>query len=102
MSLSRTRVTCAAFVHLRGIHTLNMHSCNQVGITDEAFAHLKGIHALYMSNCTQEGITDAAFAHIIGVAHNSVEILDISRCSQLSDALKKRLRVAVPTLRSDF
>ena len=30
----------ADFVHLAGIHTLNMSRCNQEGITDTAFSHL--------------------------------------------------------------
>ena len=34
-------ITDAAFVHLQGIHTLNMMGCNQ--ITDAAFGHLGGI-----------------------------------------------------------
>jgi hypothetical protein len=36
----------ADFVHFEGIHTLDMSSCRQVGITDAAFVHLKGIHTL--------------------------------------------------------
>ena len=48
-------VTDAAFVHLRGIHTLTMIDCKQAGITDAAFAHLRGIHKLDMRQCNQEG-----------------------------------------------
>ena len=47
------RVTDAAFVHLRGIHTLYMYACNQATITDAAFVHLCGIQSLSMSGCTQ-------------------------------------------------
>ena len=39
-------VTDAAFVHLRGIHTLNMSESNQSTITDAAFVHLRWIHTL--------------------------------------------------------
>jgi hypothetical protein len=58
-------VTDAAFVHLRGIHTLNMFSCYQDAITDAAFRHLRGIHTIVMTNCTQ--LTDAAFVHLRGI-----------------------------------
>ena len=61
----RTDLTDAAFVHLKGIHTLDMHECNQ--ITDAAFAHLKGIHTLDMGECNQDTITDAAFVHLKGI-----------------------------------
>ncbi len=36
-----------------------MSWCWQVGITDAAFVHLKGIHTLHMKNCTQGGITQS-------------------------------------------
>jgi hypothetical protein len=55
------------FVHLKGIHTLNMAYCDQAGITDAAFVHLKGIHTLSMSGCNQVGITDAAFVNLKGI-----------------------------------
>jgi hypothetical protein len=57
----------ADFVHLRGIHTLDMSFCFQATITDGAFVHLRGIHTLDMSNCNQATITDGAFAHLRGV-----------------------------------
>ena len=36
----------ASFVHLRGIHTLDMRYCSQ--ITDTIFAYLRGIHTFYV------------------------------------------------------
>ena len=45
------QITDAAFVHLCGIHTLDMSHCNQ--ITDAAFVHLCGIHILTMIGCDQ-------------------------------------------------
>ena len=36
----------ADFVHLAGIHTLNMSYCTQATITDAALSHLAGIHNL--------------------------------------------------------
>jgi hypothetical protein len=59
------RVTDAAFVHLKGIHTLRMFSCYQKMITDAAFEHIQGIHSLNISGCNQ--ITDAAFVHFKGI-----------------------------------
>jgi hypothetical protein len=59
------RITDAAFVHLKGINTLNMDSCYE--ITDAAFVHLKGINTLNMTYCRQ--ITDAAFVHIKGIKY---------------------------------
>ena len=47
MSFCRS-LTDAAFVHLRGIHTLDMRYCRQVTITDAAFVHMRGIHTLYV------------------------------------------------------
>ena len=58
-------VTDAAFVYLRGIHTLDMIGCNQATITDSAFIHLRGIHTLYISGCNQA--TDSAFIHLRGI-----------------------------------
>ena len=71
----------AAFVHLRGIHTLDMRWCNR--ITDAAFANLRGIYSLNMSWCAQPTITDAAFAALVGI-----HTLDMSWCKQptISDA----------------
>jgi hypothetical protein len=60
-------VTDASFSHMRGIHTLNMSGCEQGAITDAAFAHLRGIHTLDMSFCRQQTITEAAFAHLRGI-----------------------------------
>ena len=45
-----TGVADAGFIHLKGIHTLNMTACKQ--FTDAALVHLGGINALYMSGCT--------------------------------------------------
>ncbi len=64
---NQVTITDAAFVNLRGIHTLGMGGCNQATITDAAFVHLRGIHELYMSGCNQAVITDAAFAHLRGI-----------------------------------
>jgi hypothetical protein len=56
-----SQITDAAFVHLKGIHTLNMDCCDQ--ITDVALVHLKGIHTLdmdYLGNqITIEGLDEA-------------------------------------------
>ena len=41
-----SEITDKAFIHLKGIHTLNMSDCKQ--ITDKAFVHLKGIHTFEM------------------------------------------------------
>jgi hypothetical protein len=69
--------TDAAFIHLRGIHTLNMSYCRQATITNAAFVHLRGIHTLYMSYCDQLTITDAAFVHLRGI-----HTLFMSCCNQ--------------------
>ena len=47
-----------------------MSSCNQVGITDAAFVHLKGIHTLDMSWCDQVGITRAVRDHLLKIVRN--------------------------------
>jgi len=56
-------ITDAAFVHLKGIQTLDMAYCT--GITDAAFVHLAGIHTLTIDGCKQ--ITDAALPHLSGI-----------------------------------
>ena len=83
----RRRITDAAFMHLRGIHTLNMSLCFQDSITDAAFVHLRGIHTLDMRNCNQ--ITDAAFVHLRGI-----HTLEMLYCNQetISDAAFVHLR----------
>ena len=59
-----TRLVDADFVHLRGLHVLDMGGCNQANITDAAFAHLAGIHTLDMSWCDQATITAACRARL--------------------------------------
>jgi hypothetical protein len=92
------RVTDAAFVHLRGIHTLDMRGCNQTTITDSAFIHLRGIHTLDMSRCNQATITDSAFTHLRGI-----HTLDMNSCNQetITDAAFVHLR-GIHTLRMSF
>src|SRR5271168_3056441 len=62
--LNNDKITDCIFVHLKGIHTLNMRNCDQNTITDNAFIHLKGIHTLNMKFCDQNTITDKAFIHL--------------------------------------
>lgn len=70
-------VSDKAFSHLTGIHTLDMSNCSQETITDKAFSHLTGIHTLQMVRCTQQTITDKAFSHLTGV-----NTLHMNYCSQ--------------------
>jgi hypothetical protein len=83
----------AAFVHLRGIHTLCMNMCDQYTISDAAFEHLEGIHTLGMKGCSQDTITDAAFARLKGI-HS----LDIRWCTQatITPATKRAFAYARP------
>ena len=48
---NQATITDAAFVHLRGIHTLFMGGCNQASIAGAAFAHLRGLRELDMGHC---------------------------------------------------
>ena len=78
LKMERCRsITDAGFVHLKGIHTLDMSSCTQLTISDLAFSHLQGIHTLNMSGCRQPTITDQAFFHLKGI-----HTLRMSFCSQ--------------------
>jgi len=79
------QITDAAFVYLRGIHTLYMSHCSQVGITNAAFVNLRGIHTLYMNFCKQ--ITDAAFDNLRGI-----HTLGMAMCNQITDAAFVNLR----------
>jgi hypothetical protein len=74
---SQPTITDAAFVHLKGIHTLNMSECSQLTITDSAFVHLKSIHTLDMSGCYQ--LTGKNF-----ILLNSLKILFIRGCNELT------------------
>ena len=81
---NQATITDAAFVHLRGIHTLGMAGCSQVTITDAAFTHLRGIYTLYMAECLQ--ITDAAMEHLRGIS-----ILDIRARPKIHAVSRKML-----------
>jgi hypothetical protein len=81
---SQSTITDAAFVHLKGIHILDMSYCFQPTITDAAFAHLKGIHSLSLYRCIQ--LTSAVFTHLKGIKR-----LNIGDCPQINltdDSLK--------------
>ena len=80
-------ITDAAFVHLRGIHILDMSKCNQATITDAAFMNLHGIHTIGMGGCNQATITDAAFVHLRGI-----HTFSMSNCKQITDAAFVHLR----------
>jgi len=75
---SCNQITDKLFIHFKGIPTIVMYLCNQVGITNEAFRHLEGIHTLNIGGCYQEGITDEAFSYLKGV-----QILNMSSCNQV-------------------
>ena len=64
----RLDLTDADFVHLKGIHKLDMRACSQMGITDGAFVHLKGIHTLFMIG-PHSGITGLTLPAGIKVLH---------------------------------
>ena len=94
---SQTTITDAAFVHLRGIHTLDMWNCDQKTITDAAFVHLRGIHTLCIFGCNQATITDSAFIHLRGI-----HTLVVCGCNQITitPAALIHLR-GIHTLRTD-
>jgi hypothetical protein len=47
-----------------------MRGC--AGITDAAFVHLRGIHTLDIMHCAQATLTEAALAHLAGIAELNV------------------------------
>ncbi len=55
----QSAITDAAFVHLRGIHTLEVMFCKQLTITGATFAHLGGISVLNMFECRGAQVTVA-------------------------------------------
>ena len=59
------RVVDADFVHFEGLRELYM--AHWLDVTDAAFVSLRGIHTLDMCFCYQSTITDAAFAHLAGI-----------------------------------
>ena len=80
-------VTDAAFVHLRGIHVLDVSYCDQPTITDAGLAHLVGIQKLSIWACRQAALTDAAFAPLRGI-----RVLNIGECPQFTDAAFAHLK----------
>ena len=52
-------ISDAAFVPLRGIHTLVVEGCTQATITGATFAHLQGIQALAMWSCRPDQVATA-------------------------------------------
>ena len=87
------QITDAAFVHLAGIHTLDMSRCVQPTTTgtctDAAIVHLAGIRMLRMKECSQPAITDAALASLHGAA-----IVNLLACHQFSDTAVDALRAS--------
>ena len=51
---NRATITDAAFVHLRGIQTLDMEGCNQATITGAAMSYLVGIRMLDTGACSRD------------------------------------------------
>ena len=84
------QLTDAAFVHLRGIHTLYMWYSLQPAISDAAFVHLRGIHTLVIWGCDQATITGATFAHLQGI--QALGMFDC-RADQVATARSLGLRV---------
>ena len=72
-------ITDAAFVHTRGIHTLEMTNCNQATITDAAFIHLGGINTLTATNSNETTITRAAVLPLLEFpTENKIERLQLT------------------------
>jgi hypothetical protein len=76
-----------------------MSKCTQKSITDAAFVHLKGIHTLDMSGCTQDTITDAALMQLQGITK-----LNLIGCHQITivGALKLGMLASSTLTRVDF
>jgi hypothetical protein len=49
-----------------------MTECNQPEITDAAFVHLRGIHTLSMYECNQDTITGAASENLSGASYSYI------------------------------
>ena len=80
INISGSTLSDAAFAPLNNwIHTLKMQRCNQ--ITDGAFVHLRGIHILDMTDCNQMGITDAAFIPLRQISN--LRTLIMRNCNQV-------------------
>lgn len=81
--------TDAAFVHLHGMHTLNITYWNEESITDAAFVHLTGINTIDISGCNQHTKTDAAVVHlkvsILFVQLKGIHTLHILQTDTLDD-----------------
>jgi hypothetical protein len=81
-----TQITDAAFVHLAGIHTLDMSYCNQHTITDVGLLHLGGIKILKIYYCDQPTIT---FASVTRLSRPGTTVF-VDRSSKLKFYLPER------------
>ena len=84
--------TDAAFINLRGIHTLYMRYCSRPAITDAAFAHLRGIHTLVMHHCRQNTITGTSLSFLKGAS-----LMGMYGCSDAAIATAQSLGLPVLT-----
>ena len=76
--------TNAAFVHLKGIHTLLMWHCNQPTITGTALAHLKGIKCLVLWFC-RIPFTEVGLAHLQGITRLHMELANAASIAAARD-----------------
>ena len=83
----QSTITDAAFVHLKGIHSLSLWRCNQ--LTDAVFTHLKVIKRLNIAFCTQLNLTDNSL--------KGIEWLCMSGHSQAQVEMAKSLGYPVDT-----
>ena len=84
---SQSTITDAAFVHLRGIHTLYMGACHQA-IIGATFEHLQGIHTLLMQAC--KNITPLNIAKLVGITVLDTELGGIPTQMAATQLLQSR------------
>jgi hypothetical protein len=74
-----------------------MCECMQPAITDAAFVHLRGIHTLVMDYCSQATITGATFSSLQGIS-----MLAVRGCSDVAIATAQSLGLPVGTQRGGY
>ena len=96
LSLSRTNVTDAGLVHLKGLTELTYLGLNRTQITDAGLVHLKELTSLETLSLYNTQVTDAGLVHLKGL---NLKELDIPEQAQTDTGLKHYLAAIEPPTR---
>jgi len=79
LNLSRSKITDAGLLHLKGLTGLQTLSLYRTQTTDVGLVHLKGLTKLQSLNLQLTKITDAGLAHLKGLANLETLSLQLTK-----------------------